>query len=431
MIGLTLDGKYRLLRLLGEGGMGSVYAARNLDDGSLVAVKLINAEALARSPGLVKRFHREARTTAKIDTPNIVRVFDSGVDSATESPYMAMEFLRGFDLLAFARQVGPVAPDTVLRIAAQACLGLAAAHAAGVIHRDIKPANIFLARTDPPGAVTVKVLDFGIAKSTLDPGSGETQGLTRTGTLLGSPLYMSPEQARGAKRVEARARAAAPAPKLAYLTVTLDTGADASGLVVKRNGVEMKSELSSTRVPIDPGSYTLEASAPGKKTWTTRIDIPASPGARAVKIPVLEDAPPAAVAPAPPASPAVAPPPAATPRTWTTPRVLGAVAGGVAITAFGMAGIFSARALSKDAEADEHCDGTRCRDLEGVELSKSARSAADVSSVMVGVGGAALITGVILFFTASSPAPARASLAPRFTPIVGAGAGGVRIGGQF
>ncbi len=204
MIGLTLDGKYRLTRLLGAGGMGSVYVASALDDGREVAVKLIRSDELAASPGMVKRFHREARATGKIDTPNIVRVFDSGVDPETESPYMAMELLRGLDLYGFVRQVGPIAPDTVLRIAAQACLGLEAAHAAGVIHRDIKPANIFLARTEPPGTVTVKILDFGIAKSIPDPGSGESKALTRTGMLLGSPLYMSPEQARGAKRIDPR-----------------------------------------------------------------------------------------------------------------------------------------------------------------------------------------------------------------------------------
>lgn len=242
--------------------------------------------------------------------------------------------------------------------------------------------------------------------------------------------------ARAGKQPEresvARARAAALAPKLAYLTITLDTGADASGLVVKRDGVEIKSELLATRVPIDPGSYVIEASAPGKKAWSTTIDIPASPGARAVTIPALGDAPVVAAAPAAPASPAITPPPAAKARVWTTPHVLGAVAGGVGLTALGVAGIFTARAVSKDAEADEHCDGARCRDREGVELSQSARGAAEVSSVMVGVGAVALLGGAILFFTApSSAAPPATAAALRVNPVVGAGAGGLVIGGQF
>ena len=202
-----LDGRYRLVRRLGTGGMGAVYVAQRLDnEGALSRFKVINAGELTKSPGLVKRFYREARATGALDAPNVVRVFDAGADPSSGSPYMVMELLDGEDLHRFSREVGALDPYLALRIAAQVCRGLAKAHEAGVVHRDIKAANLFLARTGG-GVITVKILDFGIAKTS--PGAislGETagNGLTHTGMVLGSPLYMSPEQARGDKQVDHR-----------------------------------------------------------------------------------------------------------------------------------------------------------------------------------------------------------------------------------
>jgi serine/threonine-protein kinase len=197
--------RYRIVRLLGAGGMGSVYEATEAGSAKRVAIKVITAET-ARNAVLVGRFEREARATMTIDTPHIVRVLDAGTDGPTGLPFLVMEYLEGEDVSHLVKRLGPLPPELALRIVAQACLGLQAAHDARIIHRDIKPANFFLAR-DASGQRTVKLLDFGIAKISHDPADSkaETAGLTRTGSMLGSPLYMSPEQARGLKEIDRRA----------------------------------------------------------------------------------------------------------------------------------------------------------------------------------------------------------------------------------
>ena len=202
MIGTTIDGRYRVLRVLGQGGMGAVYEAEHTGTGRRVAVKVINAD-MARKTEMVLRFQREARVAGSIETPHIVQVLDTGTDPTSGTVYMVMEFLRGEDLQQLIKRLGKVPPLTALRLIAQSCLGLGKAHAAGVIHRDIKPANLFLCWHEG-GPVTVKVVDFGIAKIMVEPGSGEEAGLTRTGGMLGSPLYMSPEQATGRKTIDHR-----------------------------------------------------------------------------------------------------------------------------------------------------------------------------------------------------------------------------------
>jgi serine/threonine-protein kinase len=204
VIDQTLDGRYRLLRLLGQGGMGSVYEAEQIDTGRRVAVKVLAAAGAAESPSLVARFALEARAAGQLETPHVVRVLDAGVDAALGVPFMAMELLRGGDAQALIVERGALRWDVAVRIAAQACLGLAEAHDAGVVHRDIKSANLFLARGEGD-AVTVKIVDFGLAKATFGAGiKPGDQGLTRTGTILGSPLFMAPEQARGARDADAR-----------------------------------------------------------------------------------------------------------------------------------------------------------------------------------------------------------------------------------
>ena len=201
----VIDGKYRIVRVLGEGGMGAVYEAEHLVTGRRVALKVIVAHLLVKETGVIARFQREARASGAIDSQYVVQVLDSGVDGDTANPYLVMEYLAGEDLSQLIRRVGVLPPDLALRITAQACLGLQRAHDAGIIHRDIKSANTFLARRDN-GEVIVKLLDFGIAKVRVDPlsESGDHK-LTRTGSLIGSPLYMSPEQARGLKELDERA----------------------------------------------------------------------------------------------------------------------------------------------------------------------------------------------------------------------------------
>jgi eukaryotic-like serine/threonine-protein kinase len=185
--------------------MGSVFEAEHTGTGRRVAVKVINSGDLSRNEMLISRFQREAKAAGAIDTQHITQVLDTGTDRDTSLPYMVMEYLSGEDLQQTLKRLGPIMPDLALRIVAQTCLGLQKAHEAGVVHRDIKPANLFLARRDA-GEVIVKLLDFGIAKVKMDHANEtESAGLTRTGNMLGSPLYMSPEQARGTRQIDHRA----------------------------------------------------------------------------------------------------------------------------------------------------------------------------------------------------------------------------------
>lgn len=205
MIGETLDGKYRLLRLLGEGGMGAVYEARHTETNRRVAVKVIRGDRTDKKGAEnVRRFQREAKAAGAIDTQHIAQVLDAGTDEARGVPYITLEYLEGDDLQQLLKRIGVLRPDVALRIAGQACIGLLKAHEARVFHRDIKPANIFVARREE-GEVQVKLLDFGIAKMRKEEDlQAETTGLTRTGSLIGSPLYMSPEQARSLPGLDGR-----------------------------------------------------------------------------------------------------------------------------------------------------------------------------------------------------------------------------------
>lgn len=191
MIGHTLDNRYLILRQVGQGGMGAVYEARHQGTNRRVAVKVILREMMAGEQ--LARFQREARIVGAVESQHITQVFDTGVDPSSRCPYIAMEFLDGEDVGALIRRLGPLPIDLAVRIASQACAGLGRAHDAGVVHRDIKSGNLFLHRNEP-GHRIVKLLDFGIAKAGGELGDG---GVTKTGALVGSPLYMSPEQARG------------------------------------------------------------------------------------------------------------------------------------------------------------------------------------------------------------------------------------------
>jgi serine/threonine protein kinase len=204
--GSFVANRYRIQRLLGRGGMGAVYEALDTKTSTLVAVKVISEE-LAQNASLRSRFEQEQRAAAAIASPHLVQILDAGDDAGR--PFMVMEYLRGEDLGQLLERVGPLSEQLALRIVGQASVGIGRAHEAGVVHRDIKPANIFLARSPAngaPGTITVKVLDFGVAKLIAAEGSVAEQGsLTRTGTVLGSPLYMSPEQARGGRAIGPRA----------------------------------------------------------------------------------------------------------------------------------------------------------------------------------------------------------------------------------
>ena len=189
-VGTTLDGKYRLDTVLGRGGMGSIYRATHLMLDKPVAVKLINAD-LAPSPEMVRRFQREARAASNLNHPNIAAAFDLG-QTTDGTLYIAMELVSGQSLKEAIRTGGPMASVRIVRILGQVASALAAAHANGIIHRDLKPQNIMLTQAAGGGEVA-KLLDFGIAKTFDD---NATQ-LTSTGLVLGTPQYMSPEQAAG------------------------------------------------------------------------------------------------------------------------------------------------------------------------------------------------------------------------------------------
>jgi serine/threonine protein kinase len=204
LIGETLGQKYKLVRLLGRGGMGSVYEAEQAGSLDRVAVKVLHSHLLVPGGDGPRRFRREAEAVLAIRSDHVVRVLDAGADEATGHLYLVTERLDGEDLQRLLDRLGPLAPGAALRVAAQALAGLVEAHGARVVHRDIKPANLFLARR-PDGTMSVKLLDFGIAKLRADPLSpGLTADLTTTGSFLGSPLYMSPEQVQSSRDVDHR-----------------------------------------------------------------------------------------------------------------------------------------------------------------------------------------------------------------------------------
>jgi serine/threonine-protein kinase len=197
--GDVLAGKYRIDRILGMGGMGVVVAAHHLDLDDRVAIKFLLPEALANQEA-VARFAREAQAAVRIKSEHVARVTDVG-KLENGSPYMVMEYLEGKDLGGWLEEQGRLSVESVVEFVLQACEAIAEAHAIGIVHRDLKPANLFVIRR-PDGSQSVKVLDFGISKRTGLGASGDA--MTRTSAVLGSPLYMSPEQLRSAKDVDSR-----------------------------------------------------------------------------------------------------------------------------------------------------------------------------------------------------------------------------------
>jgi serine/threonine protein kinase len=198
-----IDSKYEIVGKLGAGAMGEVLEARHTTTGRRVAIKVINAE-LAADDSLVVRFQREARAAGTVESRHIAQVFDAGKDATSGSPYLVMELLEGADLATLLDELGALRPELAARVVAQALAGLERAHGANIVHRDIKPANIYVARSDA-GQRVVKIVDFGIAKVKDDLTASRSHALTQTSTILGSPLYMSPEQAKQSRSVDARA----------------------------------------------------------------------------------------------------------------------------------------------------------------------------------------------------------------------------------
>jgi serine/threonine-protein kinase len=193
-------GKYRLTELLGRGGMGSVWAGIHTTLGTRVAVKFIDAEHVD-SPEARQRFENEARAAASLRSKHVVEVYDHGV-MEDGRPFIVMELLAGEPLDRRLDRVGRLPAKDTSRLVTMVCRALSKAHAAGIVHRDLKPENVFLVWDDEDGADVAKVVDFGIAKFT-DQVMGPSSA-TRTGSVLGTPYYMSPEQARGLRSVDFR-----------------------------------------------------------------------------------------------------------------------------------------------------------------------------------------------------------------------------------
>jgi len=198
--GQILAGKFRIERVLGQGGMGIVVAATHLQLDERVALKFLLPEALV-NPEAVERFAREARAAVKIKSEHVARVSDVGT-LESGSPYMVMEYLHGEDLAAWVRRNGAMPVPDAIEFLLQACEAIAEAHALGIVHRDLKPANLFVTRR-VDGSPCIKVLDFGISKLTL-PGAAPELAMTKTSTIMGSPLYMSPEQMSSSRNVDQR-----------------------------------------------------------------------------------------------------------------------------------------------------------------------------------------------------------------------------------
>jgi serine/threonine-protein kinase len=197
--GTILGNKYRVLSLIGQGGMGSVWRGEHLGLSAPVAIKVMD-QALATTAEGSARFHREAQAAAALRSPHVVQILDHGVDAATQAPFIVMELLEGESLASRLQRCGRLDPAETAKVLTEAGRALMRAHEAGIVHRDLKPDNLFLVKDDDQEIT--KVLDFGIAKATST--ALATSSATRTGSLLGTPYYMSPEQMTGSKQVDYR-----------------------------------------------------------------------------------------------------------------------------------------------------------------------------------------------------------------------------------
>ena len=198
--GQVLEGKYRIVRLIGEGGMGAVYEGENVRIQRRVAIKVVHP-AFASNTEVVARFQREAQAAGRIGNDHILEVLDLGA-LADGSHFMVLEFLDGEPLSGRIKRLGRLTPVQATAIGRQILQGLGAAHGAGIIHRDLKPDNIFILKEKAGTRDFVKIIDFGISK--FQPLSGDGMKMTSTGAVMGTPYYMSPEQASGSRDADAR-----------------------------------------------------------------------------------------------------------------------------------------------------------------------------------------------------------------------------------
>ena len=201
--GMQVTPSVRLLRPLGAGGMGAVWLADHTALNTRVVVKFMLGGGLDSSTSARNRFKKEAEAASQVKSPHVVQTFDYGV-TAEGVPFIVMEHLEGRDLAAEIAARGALDPASVITIITQVAKALSKAHAAGLLHRDIKPDNIFLCEVEANDDLFVKLLDFGIAKTHTADGEGSLDGETKTGQVVGTPFYMSPEQVTAQKTVDLR-----------------------------------------------------------------------------------------------------------------------------------------------------------------------------------------------------------------------------------
>src|SRR5689334_20554590 len=191
--GQIIEGKYRIVRLLGEGGMGAVYEGENVRINRRVAIKVLHA-GLTENKEVTQRFEREAQAAGRIGNDHILEVLDLG-SRPNGDHYIVMEYLDGEPLSARIKSSGRLQPLELAPLVRQVLVGLAAAHRAGIVHRDLKPDNVFILKEKAGKRDYVKIIDFGISK--FQPLNNDGMRMTRTGMMMGTPYYMSPEQASG------------------------------------------------------------------------------------------------------------------------------------------------------------------------------------------------------------------------------------------
>ncbi|MES1176299.1 MAG: serine/threonine-protein kinase [Myxococcales bacterium] len=199
-VGQLVDNKYRIVRLIGEGGMGAVFEGENVRINRRVAIKILHA-AFTGNAEVMQRFEREAQAAGRIGNDHILEVLDLGILPDGDR-YIIMEFLDGEPLSSRIQARGRLLPHELAPLMRQTLVGLGAAHAVGIVHRDLKPDNIFIQREKAGQKDYVKIIDFGISK--FQPLSGDGMKMTRTGAVMGTPYYMSPEQASGSGEADAR-----------------------------------------------------------------------------------------------------------------------------------------------------------------------------------------------------------------------------------
>src|SRR6187549_3466079 len=199
-VGQLLDNKYRIVKMIGEGGMGAVFEGENVRINRRVAIKVLHA-AFAGNSDVMQRFEREAQAAGRIGNDHILEVLDLG-QLPDGDHFIIMEFLDGEPLSSRIKSLGRMTPHQAAPVIRQVLEGLGAAHAAGIIHRDLKPDNIFILREKAGVQDYVKIIDFGISK--FNQLSGDGMKMTRTGAVMGTPYYMSPEQASGSAEADQR-----------------------------------------------------------------------------------------------------------------------------------------------------------------------------------------------------------------------------------